>query len=211
MSPLPERMADHWWWRPGVRPGRRLYVWHILFDDQPEVVALARSCQAMLAGIPGLDMVPPPRLHMTTQIVGFADEIDDAEIDAMREAAMKRLRMLEPVHIALGRMVLHSEAVMLGVRPHGALDPLRDGIREATASTVRAHRLAEPEWTPHLTLAYSNTEAPAAPVIEVMRRIPPPVDVVIKKVDLVSQERVGHLYRWDRVAAVSLGAGDARS
>jgi hypothetical protein len=34
-------MADHWWWRPGWRPGRRMYTWHVTFGEAPEVQALA--------------------------------------------------------------------------------------------------------------------------------------------------------------------------
>jgi 2'-5' RNA ligase len=206
MSPLPERMTDHWWWRPGVRPSRRLYVWHILFEDQPGVGALVQACQVLLTEIPGLDPVSQPWLHMTTQIVGFADEINDTETDAMIEATAKRLQRLEPVPVALGRPLFHSEAVVLGMRPGRALDPVRDSIREAVANTVRIHQLADqPDWTPHLTIAYSNREAPAAPVIEAMRPAPGMVDVRIKEVHLVSQERVDRTYRWNRVAAVSLG------
>ncbi|MFB9831813.1 2'-5' RNA ligase family protein [Actinoallomurus acaciae] len=205
MSPLPERMTDHWWWRPGVRPGRRLYVWHILFDDQPEVVALAQRCQAMLTGISGLDLVPEQWLHMTTQIIGFADEIDETQVNAMCEAATKRLEELRPVRVSLGRALFHSEAVMLGIRPGRALDPMRDGLRSAVASTVRAHQLAGRNWTPHMTLAYSNQEGPAAPAIEAMREAPPAIDAVIRQVSLASQERVGRLYRWDRLAVVPLG------
>lgn len=34
-------MADHWWWRPGWRPGRRMYAFHFTFGDQPAVCELA--------------------------------------------------------------------------------------------------------------------------------------------------------------------------
>jgi 2'-5' RNA ligase len=205
MSPVPERMTDHWWWLPGVRPGRRLYVWHILFGDHPEVCDLARRCQALLIGVPGLDLVPEPWLHMTTQIIGFADEIDDEQIRAMCEAAAKRLAELQPVGVLFGRPLVHREAVMLGIRPGRALDSMRDGLRDAVANTVRAHQLAGADLTPHMTLAYSNQDAPAAPVVEAVRSLPSPIDVVFRQVSLVSQERVGRLYRWDRVADISLG------
>lgn len=206
MSPLPERMTDHWWWRPGVRPSRRLYVWHILLQDQPGVLALARQCQALLADVPGLDPVPAPWLHMTTQIVGFADEIDDAEVEAMCESAAKRLQRLGPVPVTLGRVLFHSEAVMLGVRPARALDPVRESIRDAVTDAVRVHQLADaPDWTPHVTIAYSNGDAPAAPMIEAMRQAPPAIDVEISEVSFVSQERVGRSYRWNRLTTVPLG------
>jgi hypothetical protein len=36
-------MRRHWWWRPGWRPGRRLYAWHLTFGDQTVARGL-RSC-----------------------------------------------------------------------------------------------------------------------------------------------------------------------
>lgn len=207
MSPWPERMTDHWWWRPGVRPFRRMYVWHILFADQPEVIAWLRACQSLLTDVPGLDPVPPEWLHMTTQVVGFVDEITEAEAGAMADAAARRLRRVEPIAAELGSPLPHTEGVVLGVQPGRALDPVRAAIREAVAETVRAHRLTdESGWTPHLSIAYSNREGPAAPVVEAMRHMPGPVEVRVGNVHLVGQERVGRLYRWDRIAVVPLGA-----
>ncbi|MEV5707330.1 hypothetical protein [Actinoallomurus sp. NPDC052274] len=56
-----------------------------------------------------------------------------------------------------------------------------------------------------LSVAYSNSEAPAEPVIRAMQSPPTPVDVRIDAINLVSQERVGHSYVWDRIATVELG------
>jgi 2'-5' RNA ligase len=208
MSPLPERMTDHWWWRPGVTPGRRLYVWHILFGDEPAVQDLAAGCQDRLDGISGLDLVPMQWLHMTTQIVGFADEISDAELVAMIEVTGRQLRSFEPVSVRIGRPLFHSEAVMMGVEPRGALDPVRNVIREAVAATVRVNQLADaPEWTPHVSIAYSNLEASAGPVIEAMRPSPPPSKIDVRRVHLVSQERVGRSYVWKDLATAKLGMG----
>lgn len=143
MSPLADRMADHWWWRPGVRPGRRLLVWHVLLDDQPEVRDLVRQCQDKLAGLAGLDLIPPKWLHMTTQIAGFADEIPPGETEAMISAAAERLTDLDPIQVEIGKVWFHPEAVMLTTRPARALDPVRAAIRNAIAATVTAHQLAD--------------------------------------------------------------------
>jgi hypothetical protein len=32
-------MADHWWWRPGWRHGRRMYYWHVTFLWEWDVCA----------------------------------------------------------------------------------------------------------------------------------------------------------------------------
>lgn len=59
------RMADHWWWSPGWRPGRRMYTWHFTFGSQPAVQALAAEYQDRLREPPGLDIVPVPPQHVT--------------------------------------------------------------------------------------------------------------------------------------------------
>ncbi|HEU5157545.1 MAG TPA: 2'-5' RNA ligase family protein [Streptosporangiaceae bacterium] len=206
MSSLPDRMADHWWWRPGVRPGRRVLVWHILLDDQPDVRELVRQCQDMVAGIEGLEPVPAEWLHMTTQVVGFADEISQSEIDAMTGGVAARLATVGPIEVEFGTLWIGSEAVMLTVRPPRALDPVRTAIREAAAATVAAHRLAdEPDWTPHVSVAYSNAAGPAAPVIAALQDPPGPRPMTVRRVHLVAQERTGRLYRWVRLTAVGLG------
>lgn len=205
MSPMPARMSDHWWWRPGVRPGRRLLVWHILPAGQPEVCDLVLRCQDKLAGLDGLDMVPAEWLHMTTQIVGFEDEIPAAEAEAMVAGVADRFRRLAPVEAELGKVWLHGEAVMLGIRPPRALDDVREAIREATAATVRVHQLDDaPEWTPHISVAYSNGDHDAAPVVEALALSPEPAPLRVAQVHLVAQERAGHLYRWEARAVARL-------
>lgn len=205
MSPLPESMSDHWWWRPGVRPGRRLLVWHILVDGQAEVHDLVRRCQDKLTGVDGLDVIPLEWLHLTTQIVGFDDEITDAEVKAMTTGVTERLAGLAPIAVELGKVWLHSEAVMLGIRPPRGLDPVRVAVRESVAAAVRAHQLGdEPDWTPHISVAYSNADRPAAPVIKALESRPGPRPLHVRQVHLVAQERVGHLYRWERRAVAGL-------
>jgi hypothetical protein len=61
MSPLPARLADHWWQRPGRRPGRLQYHWHILFHEQDVMHEIAASAQRKLTGLAGL-RVPPTEI-----------------------------------------------------------------------------------------------------------------------------------------------------
>jgi 2'-5' RNA ligase len=199
-------MTSHWWWRPGVRPGRRLLVWHILPDGQHEVRDLVRQCQDKLAGVGGLDPVPPEWLHMTTQIVGFADEIGDDEAEGMVARTADRFASLAPVEVEIGKVWFHSEAVMLGIRPPLALHPVRAAIRASVAESVRVHQLAdEPDWTPHISVAYSNSEGPAAPIIESLAAKPETRALRVGEVHLVEQIRADRSYRWDRRTTVKLG------
>ncbi|WP_176611628.1 2'-5' RNA ligase family protein [Actinomadura sp. WMMB 499] len=206
MTSTPERMSNHWWWRSGVRPGRRLLVWHILPEGQPDVHDLVRHCQGKLGGLNGLDLIPVEWLHMTTQIVGFEDEIPDAEVGEMVAGVAERLVGLAPIEVELGRVWLHSEAIMLGIRPPKSLDPVREAIRESAAGTVCIHQLAdEPDWTPHISVAYSNTDGPASPVVDALSHRPKPVPLQVGEVHLVAQEHIGRSYQWERRDVVGLG------
>lgn len=204
--PYPERLTDHWWWRPGVRPGHPLLVWHILFDDQYEVRDLVARCQGRLNGIPGLDLVPADWLHMTIYIVGEADQIGVADTDAMIRAVAKRLGKLDPIAVNLGKPLFHTEAVALGVEPTDALDPMYQAIVSGVEDAVGpGHVSNELNFVPHVSVAYSNTEAPAEPVIHALSAHPEPCVMTIRDAHLVKQSRVHHLYRWETITSVPLG------
>ncbi|WP_245919714.1 2'-5' RNA ligase family protein [Actinomadura mexicana] len=202
---MPERMSDHWWWLPGMRPGRRMLLWHVLLDRQPEVFDLVRRYQDKLAGVDGLDLIPAEWLHMTTQIVGFEDEISGERVEALTASAARRLAPLEPIEVEVGRPWVHSEGVALGVRPARGLDPVRQALRQAAAETVGVHPLdGEPDWTPHVSVAYSNADGPSAPIVHALGPRPEPVPLRVAAAHLVGQVRDGHLYRWERLAEAAL-------
>lgn len=205
MSPLPERMADHWWWRPGCRPGRRQYVWHILFGGHPEVRKIVRDLQARLAGMPGLDLVPEPWLHLTTQIVGFADEITGSDVEQIMALAAARLRDVGPVKVTFGRTLIFPEGVVLAAQPLQSLMPIRAAVCHAAAQVLGRDGDCGEEWVPHVTAAYSNADGPAQPVIQAAGNALAKGEVTITDVHLVAQERADHLYRWDPVATARLG------
>ena len=191
-------MRDHWWWRPGVRPGRRVLVWHILFDGQPRVRELVRDFQERVSGVPGLDPVPLDWIHMTTLVAGFTDETTGSAVHGMVEAVHERMRLLAPAEVVLGRPLFHDEGLALGVSPEDGARAVHAGVRAAVGT-------GEPDWTPHLSVAYSNAEGPKEPLVSALRPPPEPVSARIEAVHLVSQERVGHRYVWERLATVPLG------
>ena len=57
---------------------------------------LAADALARLAGLPGLDLVPGQWLHLTTQSVGFTDEVSDTDLIAITGAARTRLTAVKP-------------------------------------------------------------------------------------------------------------------
>lgn len=206
MDSMPERMTDHWWWLPGMRPGRRMLLWHLLPHGQEEVLDLVRRHQDKLAGADGLDLVPAEWLHMTTQIVGFEDEIPSGRVEALVAGVGRRLAALAPIEVEVGRLWVHSEGVALGIRPERGLDPVRRAMRQSAAETVGVHSLdGDPGWTPHVSVAYSNADGPAAPIVKALDQAPGPVPLRVGAAHLVAQVRDGHLYRWEPLAEVALG------
>ncbi len=162
MSPLPMQMADHWWQRPGRRPDRELYHWHMLFHDQPRVRDLAARAQDRLVGLPGLDLVALHWLHLTTYIVGFVDEVPESKIEAMVAEARRLLTNVRPVPVSLGRIFYHPEAVTLPVEPDGVLNPVLDAVHAASDFAGCVGHTDTNPWRPHISVAYSNGVSAAA-------------------------------------------------
>jgi 2'-5' RNA ligase len=207
MGALPERLADHWWQRPGRRPGRLQYHWHILFHDQPSVHELAAAAQRKLAGLAGLDLVPMHWLHLTTFGLGFADEVRREAVDTMVATATQLLAETEPITVSLGRVFYHPEAVVLLVEPRDALEPVLSAVQIAAREAGCDGHAGTDPWRPHISIAYSNGSGPAAPVIEALGLRVPPTEITIRSVSLVAQAQVGHSWQWQPVAEVRLGPG----
>jgi 2'-5' RNA ligase len=198
-------MADHWWQRPGRYPGRMLYHWHLTFRDQPEVQELARVAQARLAGLAGLDLIDVHLLHLTTYIVGFADEVQLSAVEEMAAHARCLLSDVAPIPVTLGRIGYHPEAVTMLAEPFGALDPVLAAVRTATSAAGQQGHTDTNPWIPHISVAYSHATGPAAPVIAALGRSLPQRKITIRSVSLVSQTQVGRSWQWEPVAEVPLG------
>jgi hypothetical protein len=97
MTETTQSMRDHWWWQPGWRVGRSLYTWHVTFNDQPAVHQLAADYAPVLNDLPTLDPVPVRWLHLTMQGIGFTDEVDRADVDAITDAARDRCAAIADV------------------------------------------------------------------------------------------------------------------
>ncbi len=210
MSPLPVQMTNHWYQRPGRFPGRELYHWHMLFHDQPRVRELAAAAQKKLAGQEGLDMIDSPWLHMTTYVVGFADEVPGPAIAAMTAGARQRLSEVEPIQVSLERVFYASNAIVLPVEPPEALTPVLDAVCAATRAAGCEGRPGTDPWLPHVSVAYSNATIPAAPIIAALGRWLPKTEIVIRSVSLVAQAQVGRSWQWRHIAEVDLAGEPAQ-
>jgi len=202
----PDRMRDHWWWRPGWRVGRRLYTWHLTLEGQDELHRLVGAYQAHL-DIPELDLVPLEGLHLTMQGVGFTDEVGQQDLEEILVAAQRRCEPLTPFTLTLGPARVHPEGVNLPVAPEAPVRWLRMAIRDAIAAVWGAERVPESaeDFRPHVTMAYSNANGPAAPVIEQVERAGVlQAAATIHAAQLIDLERDIRVYRWKTRAAVPL-------
>ena len=206
MSPLPTLMEDHWVLEPGADSGRAQLMWFMCLGREPQATRLAALGQERLAGLPGLDLVPPDWLHMTTLIAGHADKISASQVEAMTAHARRLLAATGPVTISLSRVLYHPRAIMLAASPAQALLPVLAACREATkAGTGRDGWLHRDPWVPHMTLAYGNSARPAAPAIKALGRELPADKVTVRSVSLISQAP-RQKWTWDLVAEMPLGA-----
>ncbi|WP_218061776.1 2'-5' RNA ligase family protein [Planobispora rosea] len=201
------RMRDHWWWRPGWRVGRRMYTFHTTFDDQPELHRLVTAYQTALDGLGGLDIIPLKWLHLTMQGIGFTDEVSTDDVDAIAAAVTSRLKAMEPVELTFTRPVTDPEALQFHVQPAEGIREVRRAVRAGIAEVWGADRIPDPEeWTPHVSIAYSNSDGPVEPYAKALDGVEAePVTVRVSQIQLIVIDRDERLYRWDTHIGVPLG------
>jgi 2'-5' RNA ligase len=207
-------MRRHWWWRPGWRPGRRLYAWHLTFGDQTvsrgraDLRRLVSAYQDRLAGLPGLDLVPAEWLHLTVQPLGFADEVGAGDLERIVAAVRRRCAALAPVRLTLGPAQLQAEGVWLPVGPQAAVRRVRAAVRAGIAELRGAARVPEAAggFVPHVSLAYSDTYGPDDPYAAALAATAPrSATVEVAAIELISLGRDTHLYGWETLAMVPFG------
>jgi 2'-5' RNA ligase len=198
-------MTDHWAIQPGTDTSRQQLMWPITFGTDEAAAELARTAHERLAGIPGLDLVPPRWLHLTTLTSGPADDVTPDQLTGMIKEAKRLLAAIAPITITLGRVLYHPRAVMLDAGPDGPFQPVIEAIETATRNAGYAAALYHDPWRPHITLAYSNTTRPAGPIIEALGRNLESSLVTIRSVSLVAQSP-SQRWTWDHIAALALAA-----
>lgn len=185
-----------------------MYTWHFTFDGQSAVHNLAAAYQEPLSALPGLDLIPARWLHLTTQGVGFTDQVTGDEADAIIKTSRDRLAGFASQRVTLGPARVTPEAILLDVSPAAGLAAIRNELRAAIAGVLGRNRLMESdEWTPHVSIAYSNGTAAAAPY-EAAVAGGSTAGTVISTVELIVLGRDRHLYEWTTRAGVALTGGD---
>ncbi|MCG5220316.1 2'-5' RNA ligase family protein [Streptosporangium sp. KLBMP 9127] len=214
MSPLPVEMVDRWRDRAEPQPGEGTFYWHMLVGRYPQVRAIAREAQDRLTQFSGLHFTPAKWLHMTALAVSSTDSMSLDQGHAILVETSRLLATAPPIPVTLSRILYHPQAIMLAAEPSALLQPVRDAVQSATqAITGRQGNTEGPTaWTPHVTIAYSTADQPAAPLIDALGRRLPPCDVTIDSVSLVIQHGPERLWDWQHIgSALLLGEGDPTS
>lgn len=199
-------MRDHWWWRPGWGVGRRFYTWHITFPEQTDVQRFASNYRSALSEVGGLDLIPDQWLHLTTQGVGFVEDVTREEVDAIVEAARQRLALLQRFELTFPQPSIDQEALLVPVQPPEPVHQVRNAIRQGIAEVLTEVPEREEGFTPHVSLAYSNSDRPAAGIAQKLNSIDiPPATALISSVQLIVIHRDNKMYEWQTCADVKLG------
>lgn len=201
-------MRDRWQNRADTKPGHGTIYWHILLRNQPEAVTLAGEAQERLSRFPGLHMTPLERLHITTLLVGSTDSIPPEQNVRILDEARHALIGVQSISVTLGKILYHPEAIMLEVRPLRVLDPILDGVRAGTRNAIGKDGSISGSfstWTPHVTLAYSTADQPAAPIVDALGRELPARTVRVDAVSLVIQWGPERIWDWEVLGTLRLG------
>jgi 2'-5' RNA ligase len=202
-----DQVRNHWWWRPGWRIGRRFYAFHITFDNQPELYRLAQTYRETLAHLSSLTMVPDRWLHLTMQGIGFADEIPDGATAGITDEAQAALTSIPAFTVEFGEIVVANEALALPAQPPDQIRNLRTATRTAIGNVLGHAHIPENanRYRPHVTIAYTTTEAPSAPYLAAVKSVRvPPARVRITHVDLIELHRDHRMYEWSTIARLRL-------
>lgn len=209
---LPEQFTDRQQDRPGALDFSDSVCWHLLLGDAEPVQATAREAQQRLAGFTGLHMTPLRWLHATVLLAGYEAELAQADLDEMLTKARLKLNGTAPVTVTLGRVIYHPEGIVLAMSPASALAPVFEAAQAATLEvTGNSGVTSSPglSWMPHVTLCYSMSQQPAAPIIAALGRALPAREVTIDSLSLVIQHGPALSWDWHPVGTVHLGQHDS--
>lgn len=208
---LPEKFTDRQQDRAGALDFSDSVCWHLLLGGAEPVQAIAREAQQRLAGFTGLHMTPLSWLHATVLLAGREAELTQADLEEMLTKARLKLNGTAPVTVTLGRVIYHPEGIVLAMSPASALTPVFEAAQAATLEVTGNSGVTSspgPSWIPHVTLCYSMSQQPAAPIIAALGRALPAREVTIDSLSLVIQHGPALSWDWHPVGTVHLGQHD---
>jgi 2'-5' RNA ligase len=158
-----------------------------------------------LAPFTGSHLTPLDRLHMTTLVVGPADDVTRQQLQQMTQIAAERLGETNPIAARIGKILYHAEAITLAVTPTESLAPIRAAAVAATdelGMTATDRR----DWMPHITLCHSTADRAARPIIDALGKQLPQREISVNSLSLVIQDGPERDWNWTTVSTIRLHA-----
>jgi hypothetical protein len=207
MLMLPDQFTDRGQPKPGAPDFDESVCWHLLLGDVEPAQAVAREGQQRLAGFTGLHMTPLRWLHATVLLAGRAADLTQTDLDQMVSTARLKLNGTAPQKVTLGRVIYDAEGIVLPLSPASALLPIFEAAQAAThevTGTPGVTSTPGPSWAPHVTLCYSISQQPAAPIISALGKTLPTREITIDKLSLVIQQGLALSWDWRPVGTIHL-------
>jgi 2'-5' RNA ligase len=209
------RLRDHWAvWRPEWTAERTCLYWYLTFTEDQLSQVVDEQTRAVVDGTDWLDPVPGAWSHVTVCDVGFAEDLDQADVEAVTSAVADAMTGEERLRLTLGPVEAFASAVVLAAAPIGRLRAVRDGVRRATSAALgdRHTDVHRRLFWPHLSLGYVNREVETGSVDHFFRELPPSAQgpggdagqVEVDALTLAAVTRRDQSYRWEVRAQVDL-------
>jgi 2'-5' RNA ligase len=195
------QLVNHWYWRPGHRPGRPFYTWHLTFENQHDLHRLVTEYHNILQQFPFLDLVPIPWLHMTMQGVGFVDTVTDHDLHTLLDAVRVRTAHLTTLPLQFHQLTARPQALALHPNTADAVTAVRHAIRRGIADAWGTEQVPEPPdgyaYQPHISVAYANTQHSTTTLRAALAdHHPAPATTKVEHLSLIMIQRDNHQYRW---------------
>jgi 2'-5' RNA ligase len=143
------------------------------------------------------------------QKVGFTDEVDSAQLQAVADTTAQRCTDLASFVLHIGWLAASEGAIRFTVLPVEPVIRVRQAVLETLTDigipTTDQAAKSTTFW-PHVSIAYCNASTPAGLIVERMAplRALAPAKVHIRKLDLVELRRNNRVYRWETLKQAEL-------
>jgi 2'-5' RNA ligase len=189
-------LTNHWD-RPGWPAGRRAYFWYLTFSESAPLRSMAARCQDVLAA-KTLDPIPLADLHMTIDPIGPEEEFTSSQISAIGRTARQACQSFPKIDLSIGPLAGSDGAIRFSATPQQPIFELRKLLRSAVTDCVPSTMFTTKEFRPHVGIAYSNSNMPAAPIIRMVKSLRniPTVPLRVSEASLVLLERRERAWAW---------------
>ncbi|MBT0771152.1 hypothetical protein KIH74_19585 [Kineosporia sp. J2-2] len=210
-------LHNHWTDMPEWRPGRQLWAFYLTFDGATALHERIARDQHALRHVPGVEMIPRARLHLSVQGIAFRDLVGESDIERLTEAVRSVVGTRTLPTLYAGPAMEDYDAIGLPVYPAADLVALRDLIRLAAAELIAPeliHQLPESEtgFVPHVSIAYAHQPVTGEDLyagLELTDQGMTPIEV--RHLSLVPLRRADRAWSWDSEVRLPFASRDRSS